>query len=79
MKEAQRTTVRNEKREAYVVDAIFDSKYYKECYEHEPLSDIKEKMPWPKSERVVVQQNDANPRTSRGTGQNLKRVGKERS
>ncbi|CAB1098721.1 unnamed protein product [Ectocarpus sp. CCAP 1310/34] len=61
--------------EEYEFDCTIDAEWYKDWYIDVLLPAIKEKMPWLRSKRVVVQQDGASPHTGKGNPEILNSAG----
>ena len=75
MKTAERSSKRRERGEEYEFDCTIDTEWYKTWYIDVLLPVIKEKMPWLRSKRVVVQQDGASPHTGKGNPEILNSAG----
>ena len=65
MKTAERSSKRKKRGEEYEFDCTIDAEWYKDWYIEKLLPEIKTKMPWLHSKRVVVQQDGATPHTGK--------------
>ena len=74
MKTAERSSKSRERGEEYEFDCI-DAEWYEAKYIDVLLPVIKEKMPWLRSKRVVVQQDGASPHTGKGNPKILNSAG----
>ena len=74
MKTAERSSKSRERGEEYEFDCI-DAEWYEAKYIDVLLPVIKEKMPWLRWKRVVVQQDGASPHTGKGNPKILNSAG----
>ncbi|CAN0111437.1 unnamed protein product [Pylaiella littoralis] len=75
IKTAQRSSKRRKRGEEYEFDCTIDAEWYKDWYIDVLLPEIKKKMPWQRSKRVVVQQDGASPHTGKGNPEILNSAG----
>ena len=75
MKTAERSSKKRKRGEEYEFDCTIDADWYKDWYIDELLPEIKKKMPWQRSKRVVVQQDGASPHTGKGNPEILNSAG----